>query len=272
MAVNDCDGPSRHPHPTRFDDELLADLHAGNLDDDSSAQLWPLVRADADAMRVIAALDSVTMRLRALGDSTATEELPATVAERIEAALLQESGAAAGRGHLSLVSTSTPPRSPWRRMAAPASAAAAAVLLATAGIGTLIAPSPAEFHVAEPGNSTTGAGIASENPPAPSNDLAVRQLGETIDPAQLLGALGNSIPDGFTTEELSECLGAHLFSPTTPLLGSSWVRVGEMEGILLLVPGGAPPAITALIVGANCSSDNPDEIARLDIGNSASYP
>ncbi|MEE2031731.1 hypothetical protein [Rhodococcus chondri] len=67
--------------------DLLADLHAGALDDDLADRLWPRVRRDPDAMAVIASLDAVQSRLRSLGDAAPTTPIPPEVAARIDTAL-----------------------------------------------------------------------------------------------------------------------------------------------------------------------------------------
>ncbi len=54
------------PRPP-YSDDLLADLHAGALDDELAERLWPLVRQDHHAMAVIDRLDAVQARLRTWG-------------------------------------------------------------------------------------------------------------------------------------------------------------------------------------------------------------
>lgn len=68
--------------------ELLADLQAGLLDDDTAAAVRRKVRADPDAARTLAALDSVRRELSRLGsDPGSAPEVPAEVTARIGAAL-----------------------------------------------------------------------------------------------------------------------------------------------------------------------------------------
>lgn len=71
--------------------DLLADLHAGVLDDAQAAALWPRVRADPAAMVVIEALDATAADLGTLGDAPAAP-MPADVAGRIDAAFAAEAG------------------------------------------------------------------------------------------------------------------------------------------------------------------------------------
>ncbi|MBX7448998.1 hypothetical protein GR927_13435 [Mycolicibacterium sp. 3033] len=70
---------------------LLADLQAGLLDDETAAAVRRRVRADPDAARTLAALDTVRRHLGRLGADlerdTASPEAPAEVTARIGAAL-----------------------------------------------------------------------------------------------------------------------------------------------------------------------------------------
>ncbi|MGH3518320.1 MAG: hypothetical protein ACRDQ7_13055, partial [Haloechinothrix sp.] len=66
--------------------DVLADLHAGVLDDATAAHLWSQVQADPDAMAILAALDATSADLGALRDAPAPP-MPAAVAARIDAAL-----------------------------------------------------------------------------------------------------------------------------------------------------------------------------------------
>src|SRR5262245_23302971 len=69
--------------------DLLADLHAGVLDAELSAQLWPRVNADPKARAVIDSLDVVKVELGQLG-SAPVEPMPAHFAARLDAALAAE--------------------------------------------------------------------------------------------------------------------------------------------------------------------------------------
>ncbi|HLS77215.1 MAG TPA: hypothetical protein VK083_10535 [Nocardia sp.] len=73
------------PQPP-FSTELLADLHADNVEPELAARLWPAVRADADAARYLSELDEVTVRVRALGAADGVlHPMPRDVAERLTA-------------------------------------------------------------------------------------------------------------------------------------------------------------------------------------------
>src|SRR6266545_182140 len=78
-------GPSGPPWSV----DLLADLHAGALDDQLSSDLWPRVNADPEARAVIEALDVVKVELGQLGSAPAPP-MPAHLAARLDAALEAE--------------------------------------------------------------------------------------------------------------------------------------------------------------------------------------
>ncbi len=69
--------------------DVLADLHAGVLDEAEAAQLWPLVNADPDARAILDALDATRADLASLSDAP-VEPMPAEFAARLDAALAAE--------------------------------------------------------------------------------------------------------------------------------------------------------------------------------------
>ncbi|HVW40985.1 MAG TPA: hypothetical protein VHC18_06520 [Amycolatopsis sp.] len=69
--------------------DLLADLHAGVLDEAQAAELWPRVHADPEARAIIDALEATTADLANLGAAPAPP-MPADVAARIDAAIAGE--------------------------------------------------------------------------------------------------------------------------------------------------------------------------------------
>src|SRR3954466_15655922 len=73
--------------------DVLADLHAGVLDDTEAAELWPLVNADPEARAILDALDATQADLASLADAPAPP-MPAEFAARLDAALAAEAAAA----------------------------------------------------------------------------------------------------------------------------------------------------------------------------------
>lgn len=221
------------PQPP-YSADLLADLHAGVLDDDVAARLWPAVRRDPDAMTVIAALDSVGRRLRALGEAedAGGPSIPPDVAARIDAALTAD---AAARRH--------------RR-------------LAVAGIGTAAAAAVAiGFAVVARG---------ADRPEIPASTAAPAVVApdtDVLDPATWRAMIGSSDTGPLSDREsLRECLDANGIDESQPLLGSRTIRFDGREAVALVLGDPASPRLTALVVGTGCGASDPATLAVHGIG------
>jgi hypothetical protein len=66
--------------------DVLADLHAGVLEEWEAAELWPLVNADSGALAIIKALEATTADLAGLA-AALVEPMPAGVATRLDVAI-----------------------------------------------------------------------------------------------------------------------------------------------------------------------------------------
>lgn len=218
----------RPPYPA----ELLADLHAGVLDDDVAERLWPLVRSDADAVAVISALDGAQERLRQLGVPDASAEpMPAEIAMRLDDAVL---GAVRARRRR-------------RRVFAGAVVGAAAVAVAAFVVVAGIGPS---------GEPTSVAPIAV----GPSDATA-------LEPDTLRSLVGSTDLGPLSDDRtLADCLTANGIDPAGPVLGSKTIDYGGRDAVVLLVPGEAPPQLTAIVVGTNCAATHPETLYVTSIG------
>lgn len=227
------------PRPP-YSDDLLADLHAGVVDDELAERLWPLVRQDRDAMAVIDRLDAVQARLRTWGEVPAAEPIPPDVAARLDSTLR-------GLERRGLEQRGKPRRDP--RMLAAAGIGAAAAL---AVVFALV------FRGIGAADDTTGPPLASGTSPSqgtsPSGENA-------LTPASLRAIVGD-VGLGPLTEgqRLRECLSANGFSPVSPILGSREIRVGDSDAVAILLGGPQAPQITALVVGTRCGADDPATI------------
>jgi hypothetical protein len=272
MAVDDHDSLIGHPRPNpsgsdRLSAQLLADLHAGNLPPDVAAALWPRVRSDPDAERIIAALDGVSGRLERLGAHGAAgasqrpaagpDMIPPAVAQRIEAALLERS----------LPAISGTPRHGWARAVRPVASfgavAASAVAAALLWWGPPASPS-------QPSTGTPSGSGAQRNE-ADEPGLAAHELGDELDPARILAFIGTS-DDAASLMNLPECLAENGISPTAPLLGAAPATISGQSGVLLLVPSAESPGITALVVGKDCGPGRPSTIARKELAQAGAGP
>jgi hypothetical protein len=237
------------PRPP-YSDDLLADLHAGVVDDELAARLWPLVRQDHDAMAVIDRLDAVQARLRTWGAEPAADPIPPEVAARLDATLrgldrrpLEQHGL---EQH-GLEQRGEPRRDP--RILAVAGIGAAAALavvfaLVFRGIGA------ADGTTVPP--LASGASPSQDDSPAGENALTPASLRAIVGDVGL-GPLSED-------ERLRECLSANGFAPGSPILGSREIRVGDSDAVAILLGGPQAPQITALVVGTRCGADDPATI------------
>ncbi|WP_068068158.1 hypothetical protein [Nocardia xishanensis] len=276
------------PQPP-FSPELLADLHADNVDPELGARLWPAVRADSDAVRYLRSLDEVTTRIRALrADEHVLHPMPDDVSERLAAfvtelelgeeptervATIHRLGAAAsGNGaapghdaaaenHTQALSAPTPSEEPTERLATPVSlderrgrrlrwfAAAAAVLAVIAGTGLGV-------------QLFRGGEVTPTAQPTPSND----SLGEDLTPTAALAALGRNDVTGPLGNRvaLERCVAAAGLD--RGVLGSMNMKYQGRDAVLILLTGPAQNKVTALVVGPGCTAGDPQVKNVTDIG------
>ncbi|GAB2979523.1 hypothetical protein LWP59_40200 [Amycolatopsis acidiphila] len=202
--------------------DLLADLHAGVLDDHEAAQLWPRVQADPEARAIIEALEATTTDLASLATAPAPP-MPAEVASRIDDALAQEARGATGVApvvDLAAARRKRNQRIGWiSGVVAVAAAAVAAIAIVVPGSGeTTGTPVAAPPPSAQPGGSALA--VRSDQPQA-----AVGRLSTGV---KDYGPLGNA-------QRLSSCLQEAGFAPTASPIG---VRPGTLDG---------QPAVLALL-------------------------
>jgi len=232
----------RVPSPP-FSEDLLADLHAGVLDSETSASLWPLVHADPAAHAFVTTLDGVTASLAALNSrETPHGRIPNLLAERINSALDSQSSHVDPPAETTVVPFRRRPQT-WVLGAA----AAVAVAFVIVVIGTRDSE-PSESVVAQPSTPATS---AVDDPDSVSllSLIGSKNLGPLDDPSKLAG-----------------CLRANDIDEGRPLLGSGEVRIDGAPAIVLLFAGSQPRQITALTVGTDCSEGNPNTLSVKNIG------
>ncbi|TSD99266.1 hypothetical protein FOS14_12985 [Skermania sp. ID1734] len=222
--------------------ELLAQLHADNLDGDASAALWAHVHDDPEAASVIHALDRVSAQLGELADQPdACAPIPPDVLAVVESAIAAEGAPRAARFQ---------PTRRWAYAGAAIAAAAAVVgVLAFTGIRSAPPNAPVQAQ-ATPGHSA---------------DTLV-DLGSRLRPDAVTALVGrHDLPGRLRDpDELAACLTANEVSGT--VLGAAPVQFDGQQATALLVPGPRPPQITAIVVGPACAAGEPDTLARADIG------
>ncbi|MGZ4521101.1 MAG: hypothetical protein ACXVGA_06990 [Mycobacteriaceae bacterium] len=246
--------------------DLLADLHAGALDDALAARLSPLAHADRDAARVLDALDATVRQLNEHAAHTPSVPVPAAVVARIDAALAEQPLPA------------TQPRPPTNVAAARARRPRASYL----GIGVLAtaAAAAAVFALnAGPGSQDLSGSPRADGPQAPvragtappaatSSAVATPlDLGSGAPGPQALTAIGKEDLGPLSDKAaLGGCLQANGIAANSQLIGASQVTLNGQRGILLLLPTGRAAVFTALVVGPECSAQNPATRSRVEIG------
>jgi hypothetical protein len=221
--------------------ELLADLQAGLLDDDTAARVRRQVRADPDAAAVLRALNRVRSDVAAVGaDPASAPDTPPAVAARISAALRSASGSSAGGA-----AHSARPHLHHTRLIA--GVAGACALVAAIGLGTAAlvnAPTPT------PSTQKTAEHITVSTPP----------MLIPLSQAQILGLLDRSPDYGPPGGPLNEparrasCLTGLGYPASTRVLGARPIDINARPGVLLVLPGDTPDNLVVFAVALNCSA------------------
>ncbi|MGW0180893.1 hypothetical protein [Nocardia sp. NPDC003345] len=280
------------PQPP-FPPELLADLHAGNVDPELAARLWPVVRDDPDARRYLDSLDEVSRSLAGLARSGGIAcPMPPDIAARLEgfaeslgreaADRVRPADVAADSGEVvSPVGVSSGAVRALPRVAtenpstatAPASESAPAAPIpidsrrrrrraaATLAAAALVVIAAAATVIGlRPGTDSAPPTAA-----PPTGETTVP--GGILDTAVAMRALGRNDVSGRLSDPaaLAACVRANEIE--RPVLGSSEMRFeGRDDAVLILVGGRNGAQITAMVVGSGCGPGNPELLAITDIG------
>lgn len=248
--------------------DLLADLHAGVLDEHEAAELWPRVNDDPEALAVIEALEATTADLASLALEPAP--MPAEYAARLDAALAAEASTRQA------ASFPGPAPIPAAAPATPAAGRAPVVDLAAArrkrnrrlgwGAGALTAAAAAivVVAVAVPGTSqeTGTPGVAAPAPPGPS----VGGDGSGAE-ALLGGAMGVRDFGPLQDEQrLDECVTAAGLDANVRPAGIRPVNVGGKAGVLVIYTTGKLAQYRIVAFGADCGPGYPDKLFDKVVG------
>ncbi|GAB3139655.1 hypothetical protein GCM10027258_19050 [Amycolatopsis stemonae] len=228
--------------------DVLADLHAGVLDETRAAELWPLVNADPEARAILDALDSTQSDLASLADAPAPP-MPAEFAARLDAALAAEAAAR------------------FPRQAGPAPQDAQVVDLAAArrrrnkrlgwaaGVLTAAAAAIVAVTVAIPSTSQQSGtpNVAAPAPTGPSVDSdgsgAQALIGKAVG-VRDFGPLQNE-------DRLDACIAAAGLDPKVRPEGIRPVNVGGKAGVMIILTTGKLAQFRLVAFGADCGPGNP---------------
>ncbi|UJW34190.1 hypothetical protein L3Q67_10730 [Saccharothrix sp. AJ9571] len=221
--------------------DVLADLHAGVLDEREAAELWPLVRADAEASAIIEALESTTADLAALGDAD-VDPMPAEFAARLDAALAEEMARSAGNAGPAVAEPMAPPVAPVVGIDVARRKRRAKIAGWGAGVVGIAAAAIAAIAIAVPGGSgdSTGQPPAAQPPPGlGSNEPPLALQQDNIPIGEIIGSTGKTDygPLG-TQDRVDQCLTEQGFDPAVKPAGIRGVTVdGQPATMVILTPG-----------------------------------
>ncbi|HWT49495.1 MAG TPA: hypothetical protein VN255_13265, partial [Mycobacterium sp.] len=215
-ADRDPENPGDHDEPgadPRLTVELLADLQAGLLDDDSAARVRKRVREDPEAEAILRALNQVRCDVATIGAEPASAPaVPPEVTARLSAALRS---AGQGQPRLGAAHSARPRIRPARVVAGVVGVGA---VLAAIGVGTaalINAPGPT------PSTPVTAEHITVSAPP-----MAI-----PLSRAEILGLLNRGPDFGPLVGPLidpprrASCLGGLGYPASTQVLGARPIEI-----------------------------------------------
>jgi len=247
--------------------DLLADLHAGVLEEHEAEQLWPRVNEDPEARAIIEALEATTADLSALAAAPAPP-MPAEYAARLDAALAAE---AATRQEATFPAAAAP--EPVEQPLAPVVDLSAArrkrnrQLGWGAGVLTAAAAAAVAISLAIPGTSTNN-GTPNVAAPAPSAPAAGPSVGTDGQGAEsLLGGLGvrnyGSLQD---EQRFNACVAAVGMDPGVRPEAVKPVTVEGKPGVVAIYTTGKLAQFRLVAFGADCGPGNPDKLFDKVVG------
>jgi hypothetical protein len=238
--------------------DVLADLHAGVLDDVESARLWPQVNADPEASAIIDALEATTADLSALADAP-FEPMPAHFAARLDAALAQE--ASAPEATVAPVTSLDAAR---RRRNKQLGWGAGLLVAAAAAVTLIVVPLS--------GSNSSSPGVALPPAPGPSAGspgAGIPALGGDGSGADALVGGGLGVRDFgplHDEQHLDACLVANGFDPTVRPAGILPVTVGGRSGVMILLTTGKFAQYRLVGFPADCGPGHPGKLFDRVVG------
>lgn len=253
-----------YPEPP-YSEDLLADLHAGALPDETAAYMRERIVNDPAAQRVLAALDRTSDSLRSLSEDP--KSVPPEVDSRIAAALAAIQNDSRARHDAQQPPSAPVDLSERRRRStthAPRARVTALLVGAAAAIAVLVG---VVTVVATRTTDEPGAGVQAQ----PSTSANTTQLDATqldgVEKASALSVLGKTGHAPFESEAaLRRCTAANGVPASTPVLGSGEITVGGSERVVILLGTGMAGRFDALVVEQGCDTDNPATVSRTRLG------
>lgn len=244
-------GPDRAGPDRPLTVELLADLQAGALDDDTAAQVRKQVREDPAAADVLAALNRVRRDVAALGDDPRSAPDPPPHLGAKVAAAVRAAGPAGP-------TTGEPPTHSARPVVRPSRVAAAVAglgaVLAAIGVGTVAlmrAPGPA------PSTPDTAELITVSTPP-----MAI-----PLTQGEIQALLGHPPDYGPLADPArrASCLTGLGYPAATEVLGARPIEINARPGVVLVVAADTPRTLAVYAVAPSCSAADTGLLANTQV-------
>ncbi|KAA1246025.1 hypothetical protein F0Q45_23680 [Mycobacterium simiae] len=229
--------------------ELLADLQAGLLDDNTATRIRQRVRTDPEAAATLRALQQVRRDLAAVGADPSTAPDPAphvTVRHATSATISPVSPAAhAARAHTR----------PTKVLAGVAGLGAVAAAIGVGTAALIDEPEPT------PNTPATAMHITVSTPP-PTIPLSQDQILELLRHAPDYGPLADP-------SRRASCLNGLGYPASTLILGAQPVDINARPGVVLVVPGDTPDHVAVYAVALNCSAADTGLLASTTVAGVA---
>lgn len=254
--MTDTRRPAGGPSGPPWSVDVLADLHAGVLDEAEAARLWPRVEADPEAMAVIAALDATRSDLAELGRAQATP-IPTHVAARIDAALAAErSRGAAGPSQVPHAADRPIDLAAARRRRNRRLGWGAGLLTAAAAVAGAVA-------ISVPDNTTAGNPVAQPTTdPGPPLTLRGDDLGRAL--GETLGARDYGPLE--TRQRLDACRAAAGLETDAEPAGVRPVTIDGERAVLVVLTTDRFGQYRLIAFSPACGQGNPGILADKTVG------
>ncbi|ORB64894.1 hypothetical protein [Mycobacterium scrofulaceum] len=224
--------------------ELLADLQAGLLDDESAARVRRRVRDDPEAEQILRALNQVRCDVATLGAEPAPE-VPPEVTARVSSAL------APAEPGPPVAHAARPRPRPTRVLATVIGVGA---VIAAIGVGTaalITAPEPA------PSTQVTAEHITVSTPPMVI-PLSAEEIVGLLSQRPDYGPLADPV-------RRASCLTGLGYPASTQVLGARRVEINARPGVVLVVPADTPRSLAVYAVALNCNAADTGLLANTQI-------
>lgn len=234
--------------------ELLADLQAGLLDDETAARVRRRVRANPEAAATLRALQQVRRNLAALGaDPSTAPDPPPQVTFNLSEAAKSTASSRSFAAHAARL-----PAPPAKILAGVAGLGAVVAAIGVGAAALIDEPEPT------PNTPTTAMHITVSTSP-PTIPLSQDQILELLRRAPDYGPLADP-------SRRASCLNGLGYPASMQVLGAQPIAINARPGVLLVVPGDTPDNVAVYAVAVNCSAADTGMLASTAVATVTRVP